>query len=332
VPFMTRGRRAIEKEMPGTGPLYSSIAAFESGGIRMRLHQTHPNDGILLLQGPVSPFISDSDPMVEGRPVARIVPLAGNPEPERAGRTAAALNDYLRYAHRVLKELEPNPGRRAGGLPEANFLVTLRCGRRAPQQPFEERWGLKGLFISSGAVFAGLARELGLRFQKAEKALDPEDEIRQRIRSALEDREHDFVHVHTKAPDEAAHTGDPLFKAQVLNSLDRGMDDLLEALEERDDLLVAVTGDHSTPSLSPLIHSGEPVPLLLAGRTVRRDGVRTFDEVSAATGSLGYLKGKELMLTLLNHADRSTLFGHRLGRVERPYFPEHYEPFTLGDE
>jgi len=132
-------------------------------------------------------------------------------------------------------------------------------------------------------------------------------------------------------PDEAAHPGDPKRKESAITTLDRGLDKLVQAVETRNDLLVVVTADHSTPSISPLIHSGEPVPVAMAGPTVRRDGVEAFDEVSAARGSLGLLRGRELMLTILNHADRSVMLGHRLGEDERPYVPPTYEPFRLED-
>jgi 2,3-bisphosphoglycerate-independent phosphoglycerate mutase len=107
---------------------------------------------------------------------------------------------------------------------------------------------------------------------------------------------------------------------------------LVKGVETGDDLLVAVTSDHSTPSVSTLIHSGEPVPVTLVGKNIRRDEVEAFDEVSSASGCLGLLRGQELMLTLLNCADRSSLLGHRLGRTERPYFPYTYPPFKIRDE
>ena len=144
---------------------------------------------------------------------------------------------------------------------------------------------------------------------------------------ALKDTAHGFVHVHTKAPDEAAHRGDPEVKAAVIEALDRGLTPLIDALRSFPDLLVAVTADHSTPCGSPLIHSGETVPLLMAGPGIRRDRVERFDEVSAAQGGLGLLRGEALMLTLLCAAGRSSLHGHRLGAEARAYVPSDYPPF-----
>ena len=51
--------------------------------------------------------------------------------------------------------------------------------------------------------------------------------------------------------------------------------------------------------------------------------------LEAAGGCLGLLRGQELMLTILNHLNRSAMLGHRLGAEERYYFPRTYEPFKL---
>jgi 2,3-bisphosphoglycerate-independent phosphoglycerate mutase len=178
----------------------------------------------------------------------------------------------------------------------------------------------------------GLANELGIDSFRAKDGKDPGKDLRSRIRMALSDPSHNFIHIHTKAPDEAAHKGNPKEKKAAIASLDSGLDELVREVETRDDLLVAVTADHSTPSISMLIHSGEPVPVTLIGPTVRRDDVVSFDEISAASGCLGLLRGPELMLMLLNYADRSALLGHCMGDTQRPYSPQNYEPFRVDDK
>jgi 2,3-bisphosphoglycerate-independent phosphoglycerate mutase len=71
------------------------------------------------------------------------------------------------------------------------------------------------------------------------------------------------------------------------------------------------------------------VPITLIGANVRRDDVHSFDEIHAATGCLGFIRGRELMLMLLNYADRSSFLSHRLGNKERPWATHDYESFTL---
>jgi 2,3-bisphosphoglycerate-independent phosphoglycerate mutase len=329
--LLTLVQKRPELDEAELGQLFSAISNHEAHGIRFRLQQTRRNDAILIASGRVSPYVSDSDPMVVGQKMARILPISKNPEPEQAEMTAQAFNAYLNYAYKALTEHEVNRQRRNMNLPQANFLATQRCGRRITQEPFDQRWGMAGMMIASGSMYAGLAHEIGLTLMRVKDSSDPGEDIRDRIRLALTDASHNFIHVHTKVPDEAAHTGDPKQKEAAIAALDSGLDELTKAAENRDDLLVVVTADHSTPSMSSLIHSGEPVPVTLVGSSIRRDAVDAFDEVRAAGGCLGLLRGKELMLTILNHADRSALLGHHLGGEKRTYFPRSYESFKLTD-
>ncbi|MBW1783569.1 MAG: 2,3-bisphosphoglycerate-independent phosphoglycerate mutase [Deltaproteobacteria bacterium] len=329
IPVLTQGRRDIKGD-PGTiEALYSAITPYETEGIGFNLNQTGPNDAILVMSGPVSPHISDADPMKIQMAVAEVAPMAGNPEPAKAERTARALNSYLSRCHKILADHDINRDRMDAGLPPANFLVTQRAGRRTVQEPFQDRWGLKGMVIASGSVYMGLAKELGLTPMRVIDGEDPGDDLRGRIRTALSDRSHDFIHVHTKTPDEAGHTKDPNRKRAVINSLDQGLKELVREAEQRNDLLVVVTADHSTPSSSALIHSGEPVPVCLVGPNIRRDDVTAFDEVSAGAGCMGLLRGQEIMLMILNCSDRSVLAGHCLGPVQRDYVPGAYRPFHV---
>ncbi|MBE9547687.1 MAG: hypothetical protein IMF10_09390 [Proteobacteria bacterium] len=151
--------------------------------------------------------------------MGRIVPLSKNPAPEKAERTAKALNEYLTYCHRVLTRLEDKPEGGTGNRLSANFLATQRCGRRIIQEPFIQRWGLAGMLIASVSVYAGLAHELGLTFVHAKDSRNPGEDLRERIHMALTDTSHDFIHVHTKVPDEAAHSGDPKKKEAAIASL-----------------------------------------------------------------------------------------------------------------
>jgi 2,3-bisphosphoglycerate-independent phosphoglycerate mutase len=329
VPILTLGRNDITGSGKDIGRLFAAISPYETEGVRFRLHQTRRNDAILILSGPVSPFVSDSDPIVKGKAMGRIVPLSNNPEPEKAAITAKGLNKYLTYCHKKLVDFQKGSSSRERETLFANFLATQRCGRRIIQTPFYRRWGLKGMLIASVSVYAGLAHELGLEFVSVKDSGDPGRDLKDRIRRALDDPSHDFIHVHTKVPDEAAHTGDPENKKTAIAKLDQGLDELVNTLENRNDILVVVTADHSTPSVSPLIHSGETVPVAIVGPTIRRDTVQSFNEVSAVTGSLGLLRGRELMLMILNCSDRAMLRGHCLGETESAYFPFDYAPFKL---
>jgi 2,3-bisphosphoglycerate-independent phosphoglycerate mutase len=323
IPVLAHGRDHVKGTFAELSPFYDRIATFAWGDIEFRLHHTRRNDGILVISGDVSPHVSDADPITRGKPIARIMPVAGAPEPEKARKTADALNNYLEHTYRRLSGLKNPP---------ANMLVTQRSGRRIRLQPFADQWGMRPLMIASSAVYAGLANELGFDFARAADTGDPGRDLRERIRVALDDKDHDFIHVHTKVPDETSHKGTARMKKKAIAALDAGMEELAAALsntKKKSDILAVVTGDHSTPCSSALVHSGETVPVIFAGRTVRRDRVDRYDEISAAAGALGLMRGRELMQMILNCAERSVLNGLCLGGNIRTYVPEDYPPLLL---
>src|SRR5438270_13381064 len=71
------------------------------------------------------------------------------------------------------------------------------------------------------------------------------------------------------------------------------------------------TGAHATPAFPEVIHSGDPVPFVVAGPGVRADRVREFGESTCADGILGHLRGPDMMPVLLNAADRPLFLGSR---------------------
>ncbi|MBW2406233.1 MAG: 2,3-bisphosphoglycerate-independent phosphoglycerate mutase [Deltaproteobacteria bacterium] len=328
-PVLTLGRDHIKGTFKDIGRLYSLIGNFESDGISIRLQQTRRNDAILILNGPVSPYISDSDPIILGKPISKIVPLSENPELEKSRFTAKALNHYLTFCYHQLNSTIIRDLSHVLKPPAEYFLVTQRSGRRINLPSFQQRWGVNGLMMASSSVYGGLAHELGIDYQSVQDSDDPGMDLKDRIRLALFDTTHDFIHVHTKVPDEAAHTGEPLYKMNQISRLDRGLKELVQVVENEKDLLVVVTADHSTPSISPMIHSGEPVPVVMAGQTVRRDDVEHFSEIQAARGCLGLLRGAELMYMILNFSNRGNLYGHQLGPIQRDYLPSDDEPYKL---
>jgi 2,3-bisphosphoglycerate-independent phosphoglycerate mutase len=115
-----------------------------------------------------------------------------------------------------------------------------------------------------------------------------------------------FVYVHDKRVDEAGHTKDPREKQRAIETLDSELSAL-----PTDRAIVCVTGDHATPASPEVIHSGDPVPLLVAGPGVRADAVTSFGELDCSAGILEQLRGPDLMPVLLNAADRPLFLGSR---------------------
>lgn len=333
---LEHGRDEITGDRDFLKSVYQRLTPYEYNGLSFELNQIGRNDAILVVKGDVSPDFSDSDPIIRHMPIGRIVPLAESREPERAATTANAMNQYLAWCHERLSGIKLSKPRHAGrsahqydqAIP-GNFLLTQRPGRRIPLEPFSKKWGFIPALIASGGVYRGIAGELGFDFIRVDDTPSFAEDLAERIRIAMEDDIHDFIHVHTKVPDAVSHNGDPLAKTRAIGLLDAAFSGLIERLEQNDNLLAVITADHSTPSRSILVHSGETVPVIMAGGAIRKDPVGRFDEIAAVSGSLGFLRGDELMHMILNCSDRSILSGLRLGRDKRPYINDAYPPFMV---
>ena len=72
--------------------------------------------------------------------------------------------------------------------------------------------------------------------------------------------------------------------------------------------MIAVTGDHSTPSRLRG-HSWHPVPFMLRSEWVVKDDVDRFSERACARGSLGRFPSQEVMLHLMAHALKLQKYG-----------------------
>ncbi|ACL04750.1 phosphonopyruvate decarboxylase-related protein [Desulfatibacillum aliphaticivorans] len=329
------GALILEEKRPGASvqearELIEAVAFWQTGDIWFRFHHTKGVDGILSAGGPVSRFITDSDTMTPGGPLCAVRPWSTHASDPKAVNTAKALYEYLRFAHQRLDEHPINIKRKARGESPANAVVTQRAGAYSDVEPFHRRWGIRGLSISSGAVYHGLARFIGMDVIKDGDTDNPGEDLARRLDTALEKSgQYGLIHVHTKAPDEAAHKKDAGLKVQAIEALDKGLKKALANRLDDPDILIVVTSDHSTPSTGPLIHSGETVPLALLGQGVRVDQVKAFSEIACAQGALGQLRGREFLLTILNHLDLAKLHGTMDTPDDQPFWPGAREPFTI---
>lgn len=291
--------------------LVASLAPFESEGVRITLRFLGRGDSLLVLDGG-SEDVTDSDPFFFTKlPAIRVEPLADARDPDAAARAARALNRYLVWAHDVLERHAVNAARRARGARPMTMLLTKWTGRRRPLPPFARQAGVDGAIIASSAIYAGFAALLGMRYLDVPERGDPEKEIADKLCAAREALAAGagFVHLHTKAADEAAHAGSAAVKRDVIEAIDRGLAQLDAPWIH--DAVVAVTADHATPSVGPMLHTGDSVPLAVSAPTVRRDAVTTFGERVPVTGGLGQLRARDVLAVLLNAADRARFLGSR---------------------
>ncbi len=309
--------------------LQAEVRTFEFEGAAVEFLPTRGIQGILRLRGEISPRVTDSNPITGGRPLMEVLPHAGWERDPAVRRTAAALNAYQQWSYRRLSGHRLNRGREQRGLPPLNAVGLQRAGQAKVLPTCREKWGLTPLALATGPLYRGLGQVLGMALGPAADSGHPGDDLRKRLQTAREATDYDFVYIHTKAPDVAAHTKDPRHKRRVIESLDAAFAYALEEIVPQEDILLVVTADHSTNSAGSMIHSGESVPLLMVGKFPRRDGVKRFDEVSCAAGALSLVRGGELMHLMLNFLDRGKLFGLRDAPGDQPFSPGPYTPLKL---
>ena len=113
----------------------------------------------------------------------------------------------------------------------------------------------------------------------------------------------DLVLLHVKGFDEVSHDGNAPAKVQFIERVDAMLGSLIDAAD-----FITLAIDHTTP-VSIREHTGDPVPVAIAGPGVRADDVSVYSERAAAEGGLGRILGKELLPILVDLMGQSKKFG-----------------------
>ncbi|MGA8181798.1 MAG: phosphoglycerate mutase, partial [Desulfobacterales bacterium] len=184
--------------------LIEAAGEYSRDGVEIRFMHTQGLRGILILRGKTAPFITDTDPFIHGLKVVDLKPWSDYQNDAAVQNTARVLKTYLLKIYHTLKKHPLNDARLQRGLEPINGMVTQRAGQLKPVTSFKERFGMRGLSIASGIVYQGLSAFIGLDFRKVSDTKDPGKDIEKRLTmagSAL--GSYDFIHIHSKAPDEA---------------------------------------------------------------------------------------------------------------------------------
>jgi 2,3-bisphosphoglycerate-independent phosphoglycerate mutase len=110
---------------------------------------------------------------------------------------------------------------------------------------------------------------------------------------------YDALYVHIKGPDVPAHDGRAEDKRDVIAAIDAGFFDEILGSLDLSRTIVAVTADHSTSCVRKA-HTADPVPLAVSGGGISPDGSEAFGERACAAGSLGELRGIDILPRLTN--------------------------------
>ncbi len=310
--------------------LFEALAGRTRDGVRFELLALRTGECVLVAHGAGTRAVSDTDALFDHlHPWMRPRALAEAADPDAARAFARTLEQWLLESRQILVAHPVNRRRHRQGLPPLDVAVTKWASWIDPDAPsFEAHTGLRGGAVTDTALYRGLARLLDMHAKdRAYDSRDPGGDMHARLAMAgdlLADV--DFVHVHVKATDEAGHSKRPAFKQSVIEALDAGLEPLLSLAEGA---IVAVTGDHATPSTGSLLHSGDPTPFVVAGPGVRSDALRAFGECHALQGAGGRLAADDVLPLLAGLSNQPFFLGHRPGARETIALPGAPEPMPI---
>ena len=240
--------------------------------------------------------ISIAQPSAKEYNIPRCDPLDDSVE---AVRSAALVNEFGFKIRQVLYSHPVNQERRKQNKKAANFVLMRDAGTSKPMvQGFAKKWGLKAAMVADLPAELGIGRLLGMEVREIPPGTSLED-YRRRAELVLRlAGEYDFVYVHLKGPDEPGHDGLYELKKKRIEEIDGGFFSHLRMAAKLQRTVLCVTCDHSTP-WNDKGHSDDPVPILVAGGSVKPDGSRRFTETSMVKGQFEKLERGSLLMPLL---------------------------------
>ncbi|MYH39921.1 MAG: 2,3-bisphosphoglycerate-independent phosphoglycerate mutase [Candidatus Dadabacteria bacterium] len=229
-------------------------------------------------------LVCDTDPQAEGKS-----PVRPSGENKGSQNTAEIAGEQIHKACEVIRDE-----------PAANYML-LRGFSIKPNLPtFDQAYGLRAGCVAAYPMYRGVSNLLGMDVLEVTG-----DSIGDEIRTLSANfEEYDFFYLHVKKTDSYGEDGDFDAKVGVIEEFDS----LLPEITGLGVDVLAVTGDHSTPSVMKS-HSWHPVPLMISSEYCRGGGVEGFAESSCLRGDLGIIKATEIMPLLLAHAGRLSKFG-----------------------
>jgi len=279
------GRPPTEENQRVIAKLKEAIPRIEDVEVHFYTESEHRFLVVLRGEG-LEDKVTDTDPQKMGLP-----PLKAKALDEASEKTARLVNLLSERIREVLKD-EP---RMNGAL--------FRGASKKPSFPrMQEVYKLTPAAIASYPMYKGLASLVGMEVLPVE---GEGDALEGKLKALKENwGRYDFFYFHVKKTDAMGEDGNFHGKVEKVELFDALLPEILALGPD----VLAITGDHSTPALLKA-HSWHPVPLLLKAPYLRADEARRFTEREAQRGSLGHLRGVELMPLLLAHAGKLLKYG-----------------------
>ena len=268
---MRSNKMKLSAEVTNTDPAYGKVGVF---GVALATFEN---------------FVKVCEPTDEGKGLKGAI------------EAARLTNEFLEKSKKVLKGAAVNKKRQSEGKMPANVILARDGGDRLPKFP-----DIKGLFKIKMGCFVEMPVEKGIALLTGMDIVkiplptgNARDDYKLRADKVIEAmKRFDALYIHIKGPDEPAHDGNFLKKKESIEAIDEHFFGNLFDKIPLEDTVIAVTADHSTPC-EMKAHSADPVPFLLYDASQGGDKLATFGEAQSKRGSLGELKGSQIMPLLV---------------------------------
>ncbi|WP_424951291.1 2,3-bisphosphoglycerate-independent phosphoglycerate mutase [Deinococcus sp.] len=281
------GRPSDEKNVEIVDKLRAAIP--ELNGVKVEIYTESEHRFVVVFRNPGTPLganLSDVDPQATGVP-----PLIAEAHDEASQKTAELVNAFVVQAEAALKSETQVNG------------VLFRGYSDVPHFPsMGDVYGLRAACIASYPMYKGLASLVGMDVLEVE---GHEDALEGKV-AALQDSwdSYDFFYFHVKKTDSTGEDGDFHAKVHKIEAFDELLPQLLALGPD----VIAIVGDHSTPS-KLMSHSWHPVPLLIHSQYARKDAAQRYTEEEAQKGTLGLRRGTDVMPLLMANALKLQKYG-----------------------
>ncbi|TBH20166.1 2,3-bisphosphoglycerate-independent phosphoglycerate mutase [Thermus thermamylovorans] len=279
------GRPSTEENARVVARLREAIPRIEDVEVHFYTESEHRFLVVLRGEG-LGDGVTDTDPQKTGLPPLEAQALDG-----ASAKTTRVVNLLAERIRQVLRDE-----------PKLNGALFRGASGKPAFPKVGEVFGLKAAAIASYPMYRGLAALVGMEVLPVEGEGDAHEGKLGALKENWE--RFDFFYLHFKKTDAKGEDGDFWGKVGEVERFDALLPEILALKPD----VLALTGDHSTPALLRA-HSWHPVPLLLKAPHLREDEARRFTEGEAQRGSLGHLRGVELMPLLLAHAGRLLKYG-----------------------
>ncbi|MGC9132852.1 MAG: 2,3-bisphosphoglycerate-independent phosphoglycerate mutase [Nanopusillaceae archaeon] len=273
-------------------------------GIKIIIKHGVEHRGVLVIKGLKSEKVTDNDLHKENIKVPEIKYLD-----KEAKETVEVLNKLVEEFYNFSKNHKINKERKEKDLPEINYLLirsSSKYEKLKEEDLFPNKYNVKAIFLAAAPMYLGVAKYVGMDIYKPLGTTGTADEnLFSFVEAAISYRDkYDIVFIHIKGTDSLSHDKKPIEKKKLIERIDK---ELVEKIKDEFDV-IAMTGDHSTSSILGR-HTSDPVPIFIYSENARSGFVKEFSERKCIKGTLGRIKGTDVIKIFLDKIDKYIMYG-----------------------